>query len=415
MRLNVILSSNISHYIYTARALQDAGYLKRYICAIAVSKSAAKLVRLLPKQWQVKLKARDITFLDSKRVHIIWLAEILQRGLPVLRLLSPDRGNWINNYLYDFLASWNVEACDIFHFVNGIGLYSARKAKAKGSITVCDIRTEYPDYQFQILADEYAELGIPYNPPGLSYDAKIKAEYMVSDYLIVPSRYAKRTFVEKGFDPRKIFVVPYGVDLEHFSRAADHDLVAQQDGKFRILYVGQIIPRKGVHYLIQAFNQLDIGNAELLLVGSLDDTMRSFMEVALKENPRIKHFHHLPKLELSQLYNSGSVFVLPSLADSWGLVVLEAMACGLPVIVTENVGSGEAVEEGINGYIIPIRNVEALKEKLLYLFETPDVRARMSQAALRTIDNYTWERYGQGIIKVYKEIITRERGLPSAL
>jgi glycosyltransferase involved in cell wall biosynthesis len=412
--LEVILSANVSHYYYTALALQQAYYLKRYICAIGIRRENLWLAQLLPDYWQKKLRGRDISGIDTNLIRSIWGAELLQRGLPHLGLISQERGNWLNNYLYDILARRWVESCDIFHFVSSIGLYSARRAKANSSLIVCDIRTEYPAYQFQILAEEYRRLGLPYNPPGLLYDKKIKAEYAISDYLIVPSLYAKRTFIQAGFDSQSIFVLPYGVDLKKFFISDDDGDInktiqtsARQCHTFRIIYVGQIVPRKGVHYLIEAFNKLAINDAELLLVGFIDETMYPTVKKAVKHNLRIRIVGELPKTELYRLYNSASVFVLPSLADSWGLVTLEAMACGLPVIVTENTGSSEAVHEGVNGFIVPIRDAEALQEKLIYLYEHCDLRQEMGQAARRSVMDFTWERYGQRLLDAYSEIIKK--------
>lgn len=95
--------------------------------------------------------------------------------------------------------------------------------------------------------------------------------------------------------------------------------------------------------------------------------MQRLIESSVAQNPRIRIVGHVPKLELAGDYNESSVFVLPSLADSYGLVTLEAMACGLPVVVTENSGSKEAVRDGVDGFVVPIRDIKALKEKLLLL------------------------------------------------
>jgi glycosyltransferase involved in cell wall biosynthesis len=413
----VILSANVSHYYYTALALYRASYLKRYICAIGLTHQNPWFSKALPRRWQKKLQGRDISGVDPRLVRCIWVAEILQRALPGLGLISRDRGDWLNNYIYDILAKPWVDSCDIFHFVSSVGLYSARKAKAAGSLVLCDIRTEYPDYQFRILAEEYSRLGLPYNPPGLLYDGKVKAEYALADYLIVPSLYAKRTFVEAGYDERTVLVLPYGVDLEHFFVAAREgetgdaiQVSGTHSDRFRIVYVGQVVPRKGVHYLIEAFNTLDKSSMELLLIGRVDETMSPLVNRAAECNAKIRIVGELPKKELYRLYNSAAVLVLPSLADSWGLVVLEAMACGVPVIVSENTGSAEAIQEGVNGYVVPIRNPEALQEKLIYLYEHPEMRQEMGLAARCSAMDFSWERYGQRLLSLYDGILSN-RGI----
>ncbi len=412
-KYQVILSANVTHYYYAALALQNAGHLKHYICAIGFRGGKPWFHRLLPEHWQKKLQGRDISGIAANRTRSVWAAELLQRGLPQLGLISLEQGNWLNNYIFDYLARFYVQSCDIFHFVNGIGLFSARKAKSKGCLVVCDVRTEHPEYQEPIVAEEYARLGLPYTPAGRLYERKIKAEYAIADTLIVPSEYAKRTFVQAGFKAHTIWVVPYGVDQRLFSREPDleHHIQAtrgyseRKTNPFRVIYAGQIIPRKGVHYLLEAFSRMKTQNAELLLIGSSEPAMFPVLQKAMRDTPNIHLVGEIPKIELFRYYNSGSVLVLPSLADACGLVVLEAMACGLSVIVTENTGSKEAVQQGVNGFIVPIRDAHAIQEKLIFLYEHRDVLQAMSQAALLSVREFTWDRYGQRLLDAYQGML----------
>jgi alpha-maltose-1-phosphate synthase len=411
--VDVTLSANTSHYIYTAIALQKANYLKRFICSVGFDRNALRLSSKLPERWQPKIKARDYSEIKSELMKSIWLAELVQKSLPALGLISGNRGNWLNNQVYDYLSSFFVRDCKIFHFENGLGLYTAKKVKSKGGVLVCDVRTEYPDYQFSILEDEYQFLGAQYNPPGIMSRERFIAEYDIADYLIVPSSYAKRTFIEAGYPADKLYVIPYGVDRTQFFVVDNRDVNKSKynennaDDKFRVIYVGTILPRKGIRYLIDAFTQLNLKNSELLLVGYIDEVMKTYIKTVLQKTPNIRHVNNIPKANLFEYYNQASVFVLPSLADSWGLVVLEAMACGLPVIVTENTGSNEAVIDGENGFILPIRNSELIFQKLLYLHENQEKRLEMSKAAINTSTEFTWERYEDLVIAMYARIMEK--------
>lgn len=403
--MQVILSANVPHYYYTAKALFRAGYLNRYICAITMKSKESLLYKILPEYWRKKLKGREILDIDKYKIKSLWFPELMQVGLPHMHLISSERGNWINNYLYDWMASQWVGKCDIFHFVSSIGYYSGKKAKREGAILICDERTEYPDFQRQIIEEEYDKLEIKFNPPGLLYDDKIKSEYSLSDYIILPSSYAKRTFIDAGFKPKKIFVVPRGINLEQFYTVVEN---CKSDNIFRIIYVGQIIPRKGVHYLIEAFKKLKLFKAELLLIGPIDESMKSFVNEHTKYNNMIKAIGAVPKIELSKYYSRGSVFVLPSLADSWGLVVSEAMGCGLPVIVTENTGSKEIVRNGKDGFIIPIRDVDVLMEKICFLYKNKSICKQMGKSSKLRVQEFTWQHYEEQILKVYKKVIQLE-------
>jgi glycosyltransferase involved in cell wall biosynthesis len=352
----------------------------------------------------------DISGIEENRAKSIWWPEILQKGLPLLGVISQDRGNWLFNHIFDNRARRWSTPCDIFHFVNSIGLYSARKAKSSGSIIICDSRTAYPDHEREVLKHEYELLDIPFHPPGLLYDGKTKKEYELADYFIVPSSYAKRTFLDAGFCDDRIFVLPYGVKLDRFQHTKNETSVGEKDDTFRIICVGQIIPRKGVHYLIEAFKLLNQPDIELFLVGPLSKEMAKYVTAAQQRDSRIKLFGQVPWVQLYEYYQQSSVFVLPSLSDSWGLVVTEAMACGLPVIVTENTGSSDAVQEGKNGFVVPIRDSATLAERILYLYQNPKQRQEMGNVASRIVNHFTWERYSERLLEIYGEILSKKMG-----
>jgi starch synthase len=411
----VVLSANITRCYQTALVLQQAGYLKRYIRAAGFRVTEAWWPRFLPSYWHKKLQGRDISKIKSDRVRIIWAPELLIRVLRSAGVISVERSYWLHDHLYDRLAQRWVEPSDVFHFVNPVGLYSARKARTQGSLVICDVRTVHPDAERQLLAEEYQHLGERYDVPGRLLDSKIKAEFAIADYLIVPSTYVKQTFIQAGFESDKIFVVPLGVDIQQFrlieenAYSSSPSELPNEENVFRVIYAGRIVPGKGVHYLIEAFDSLAISNSELTLLGRVDSTMRPLIDAAARRNPRIRTLGDVPKLDLFRYYNAGSVFVLPSLVDSWALVVLEAMACGLPVIITENTGSREAVREGVDGFIVPIRSAAALQEKLLHLYRHPELRQGMGQAARQRVQDFTWDQYGENLLHAYTDILQREK------
>jgi glycosyltransferase involved in cell wall biosynthesis len=110
--------------------------------------------------------------------------------------------------------------------------------------------------------------------------------------------------------------------------------------------------------------------------------------------------------DLAKSYVRGSVFVLPTVEDGFAMVLVQAMAAGLPVIATVNSGGPDLIEEGKQGFLVPIRDVDALKEKLLYLYEHPEERAEMGRAAAaRVAQGFTWHDYGDGVIAAYERLL----------
>ena len=118
----------------------------------------------------------------------------------------------------------------------------------------------------------------------------------------------------------------------------------------------------------------------------------------------------IPRTKLYRYYSQGSVFVIASLEEGLALVQAQAMACGLPVIATTNTGAEDLFTDGVEGFIVPIRDPEAIREKVIYLYEHPEVRQEMAQAALQRVKSMGgWNEYGKKAAAVYKEALNRHR------
>ena len=392
--MKAILLSNIPHYHHLAVALERAGMLERYITANVLLEDEQPSA-LLPLYWKRKLEGRRLRGISRSKVRSIRFPEMLQRVLPRLHLASSERSNWINNHLFDWQARSYVEECDVFHFVNSVGLYCARKAKRLGAITICDARWLHPRFHSRTIAEEYARLGLPRPETGESYEDKNLEEIALSDYIIVPSESARRSFVQEGVSADRLLVLPYGVEVDHFVPAP------QDDSVFRVLFAGTITPGKGIHYLLEAFSRLSLPHSELVIAGTLDPAMKPILA---KYEGKFTYLPTLPRLDLVKLYNRSSVFVLPSLSDSFSLATLEAMACGLPVIVSRETGIADLIADGRQGFVVPSRDVESIREKLHFLYETPDIRRAMGSEASIAARRQTWDRYAEEAVGIYKRI-----------
>ena len=162
--------------------------------------------------------------------------------------------------------------------------------------------------------------------------------------------------------------------------------------------------RKGIHYLLQAFAELKLPNAELWLLGSKSPEIEPFFE---KYSGSFHHFGHIPQPQLHEYYSQCSVFAMCSLEEGLALVQPQAMACGLPLICTTNTGGEDLIEDGREGFVIPIRDINSIKEKISWCYKHQDQCRQMGQAAKQKVaKGFSWKDYGEKIAQAYHECIS---------
>ena len=191
---------------------------------------------------------------------------------------------------------------------------------------------------------------------------KTEQEYEMADVIVVASEYTRQTFLVAGVPVEKLRVRRLATDPRFQPPAA-----RPTDGVFRVVYVGSLTVAKGIPLLRAAFSRLS-GLAELTLVGGYASRgMRHYLEEWQACEPRLKI---APGDPLPHLHRA-DVCVHPSYSDGWGYAPAEALACGVPVIVTEDTGMKELVQEGINGYVVPTGDREAILERLEHFVSAP--------------------------------------------
>ncbi len=379
--MDIIISVGAKFHAFNlAQQLLKRGYLKR-------------LITSYPKFETAKYG------IPKSKVRSIIIKEILFRGwnkLPGFLKRIFDLQFFIFE-LFDKLASRKILKSDIFVGWSCFSLRSLRKAQKMGAITIIERGSSHIVYQDEILREEYGRFGAKIAPTPKKIIAKELKEYAEADYISIPSSFVKRSFLEYGVDEKKLIQVPYGVDLSNFRQ------IPKTDNVFRVIFAGGMSLRKGVHYLLQAFSELKLPNSELMLIGGMNDEIMPFFK---KYEGSYKYVGHVDQKELYKYYSQGSVFAIMSIEEGLALVQPQAMACGLPIICTTNTGGEDIVRNNIDGFVIPIRDIEALKEKLIYLYKNPEILKTMSQSAKERVKNdFTWDKYGEKIIEAYKRLL----------
>jgi glycosyltransferase involved in cell wall biosynthesis len=339
--------------------------------------------------------------IDRDFIQSLWALEVLSRSwyrLPSWLRSDRNLDLWFTE-LFDHAVSKSLKnEFNLFVGWSGFNLWSLHRAKKLGAKTIIERGSSHMHYQTQILQEEYAKWGLEFTAthPGI-YEREITS-YADADKIAIPSLFAKRTFVEQGIPESKLIHIPYGTSLAEFYP------VSQEDHKFRVIHCGAISLRKGVQYLLQAFYELKLPDAELWLVGSITLEIKDFLAKYQNNNILVKGTY--PQKELRFIYSQCSVFCLASIEDGFGMVIPQAMACGLPIIHTTNTGGEDIVRDGIDGFCVPIRDVEALKEKILFFYENPQQRKQMGKNAKeQACSSLTWDDYGEKIANAYLQIV----------
>lgn len=316
-----------------------------------------------------------------------------------LHLSYQELADWVYASLDRHVASHHLQGLDAIYAYEDGAATTFLAAKQQGILCLYDLPIVfYPTSReiHQEEAERFPELAVALQAaqePDWKLERK-QQEIQLADRIFVPSSFVQNSLLKAGVKQETISVIPFGAPIEYFHPQP------KTDNLFRALFVGRVGPRKGVHYLLQAWRELRLPEAELLLVG-----INEFPEGWLEQYTQgISHVPSLPHASLNRYYCSANVLVLPSLVEGLALVQLEAMACGIPMITTPNAGGSDIVTDGVEGFIVPIRDVEALKEKLEWCCCHPQELAEMGRAARRKAEQLTWERYRQQIVGQVQEL-----------
>lgn len=288
-------------------------------------------------------------------------------------------------------AKHHDDRADVFVGWASKCLHGLLKARSYGQLAVLDRGSSHCLYAKSMLAEESSRVGTTLYSPSDRITDKELEEYDAADCILIPSSFVRRSFLEHGVPDEKLIQIPYGVSLEQFSPRARCDKV------FRVIFAGSMKLRKGVHYLLQAFSELNLPDAELWLVGGLTDEMRPYFRAY---EGTFTHYGHVPQSQLPTFYSQCSLFAICSIEEGLALVQPQAMACGLPLLCTTNTGGDDLIEDGTSGFVVPIRSIEAIKEKILWCYENQEECSEMGrQARLRVQQGLTWRDYGNRLVE----------------
>ena len=348
---------------HAARGIFRAGHLARLFCL-----------------------GTEPTDIPADIIRSFWFPSRRYLRLPVMHYW------WLKDRSFDRRAARHLpDAFSVFHGWNSHCLACLGRAREQGAVTFVERGSAHASVQGRLLAEEHERFGLARPATMARLIARCVAEYDAADYVHVPSSFCRDSFLTAGFPAEKVVQSPYGVDLARFRPTPP-------PSRFTALFVGEIGLRKGVLDLLDAWARLRLSDSRLVLLGGIESAaarlVASYRRRCECEVPGFTS-------DVAAAYADCSVLVLPAIEDGFPLVVLEAMASGRPVIVSENTGSKDLIEDGVHGFVVPIRSPDAIAEKLQWLHDHPVEREAMGAAARRQAESFPWERHGRDLVALY--------------
>lgn len=347
-----------------------------------------------------RLLSRTITEIPSEKIVAFnWFG--LKRYLQGARAQEPASAlrhlASANAEFGNLVARFGIGSANALYAFNAAALEIAMSAKRKGIWIALEQVGAPISWDELLLADERrAWPGWEHQGTELEDWKRLadreSREWALADKIVCASSFVVDRVRELGGPAEKCEVVPYGVDSARFSSIKREG--RQKDEPLRVLCVATVQLRKGVHYLMQAAERLRNQNVRIRLVGQLrvaDWAIRKLQSVMDVVGP-------VPRSAIREEFCNAHVFVLPTLSEGSATVCYEAIASGLPVITTPNAGS--VIRDGREGYIVPIRDPEAIADRIAS-FEVDDDRLRqMSNNALLRAQEFDLDHYGNRLIRV---------------
>lgn len=358
-----------------AEQMEKHGLLDELITSFAYSKNT--------------FARRFIRRIDKENIPVSKIKTNLLLALPIG--IFRNKSYWWN-ILFDRWVAWKLRKSQSKIFIgwSGMSLHSIRAAKKRGMITIVERGSSHILTQNNILHEEYKRFNKNFSINASLIKRELR-EYEEADYIAVPSYFVRDSFIEHGVSADKLFLNSFGASSYFKSPRTPKD----PNDKFRIVYLGTLSIRKGLIYFFEGLRKLQIPKEafEVLLIGRVDREVEEIVSRYRDDNWRV--VGHVDHYQLPEMLRTCDVGVQPSLEEGLSMVIPQMMACGVPVIITPNTGGQNIIQDGVDGFVVPIRNADAIREKIEWLFYHRDeLDVAKQKASSSILDHFTWDAYG---------------------
>lgn len=282
------------------------------------------------------------------------------------------RRDAIDSVMYDHYVASLIKRRppDIFVGVAASSLASGQAAIERGSRFVLDRACPHVRFQQELLAEEGERFGLANSPHPDWFVARQEAEYEAAELIVCPSRYSANTFPE--YLKSKVAIAPILGRAVNISDVSNYRL---NDGVFRVGMLGGHTIRKGFAYLFEAWSKLNLPNGSLAIRSSEIGKEKAFGSfISRKDVEIVKYVDYI-----ANFYLRCDMLILPSIDDGFGMAALEAMACGVPVVISDHCGASELVQHRENAHVIPARSSDAIAEAIEELYRDREYRNHLKK------------------------------------
>jgi alpha-maltose-1-phosphate synthase len=400
----VVGHSGKQHAYRLALALQRTGALRAFLTT-SYYKPAEFPDRLLGRAARVDafLRRRYLADLDPARVVRRWgleAPELVARAL-FRKTGLPDKLVCWRDAAFDRWAArtWAHKA-DVYWGFQGSCLFSMKAARRAGAVAVAEFATAHVTRAVRLLSreaerhPEWADsISNLYFPDW--YRERLEREPHVADWCLAASEFTRQSLLEVGVAPEKVKLLPLGADLANFRRVE-----RPAEGPFRILFVGGVGQRKGVKYLLEAYQQMRGAGTELVIAGPLMGSGRALEQF----RGLYTYLGRLDQKDVIREMQRCHVLVLPSVFEGFGLVIPEAMATAMPVIASTHTAGPEIIREGEDGFVLAPDDVSGLAARLAWLAEHRANTADMGRAAAERAQAFSWDAHTERVRTLLNEL-----------
>jgi glycosyltransferase involved in cell wall biosynthesis len=337
-----------------------------------------------------KLLAKIVKRIDKENIPA---SKISTNNLLAFPIKLAPRSVYLWNDLFDQWVASKItnDLGKVFIGWSGMSLHSIKKAQTQKMTTIVERGSSHIEYQNKLLRDEYKNFGIEFSIDHRVIKKEL-AEYALADFISVPSYFVRNSFIEMGVHQDKLIMNPYGA-----GKAFTDDVSMQhkKNDKFTIVYLGTLSIRKGLIYLFKALSEIEIpiSDFDVWFIGRIDSELEATIKKYKKSNWTF--FGPVDHYQLSAYLSKCHVGVQPSVEEGLSMVIPQMMASGITMIVTPNSGGENIIEEGRNGFIVPVRDSNALGRRIEVLFNDKILMNNLGNRAKDVIKSgFTWDDYG---------------------